>query len=75
MDTPDRREIHEGVKKVKERQAVTVNRHRQNKEGENRKEVLEVDSICTLVLEVNDRNQLNFRPTYNVQILGIDTLV
>jgi hypothetical protein len=107
MDTPDRREIHEEAKRVKESKQTPT-----KKRGEDGKDVLEIDDICTLVLEGNvktpfpylscminsvttsgnsvryniytsdghlrgtfNRNQLNHRPTYNAQILSIDTSV
>ncbi len=42
IDSPERKENCEGVKKAKERQEVTLNKYRQSKEGEDRKEVLEL---------------------------------
>ncbi len=47
IDSPERKEIHEGVKRAKERQAESVNKQRKKKTEGVRNEVLEVDEICT----------------------------
>jgi hypothetical protein len=47
IDTPDRREICEKVKKVKERQAIKMNKHRENMGEEDRNEVIKVDDIVS----------------------------
>ncbi len=53
IDSPERKDFREGVKKAKERQADSVNKQRQKKTEGVRKEVLEVEDVCTLILEGN----------------------
>jgi hypothetical protein len=105
-ESPERKEIHEGIKRAKEWQTVSVNKQTENKTEGVRKEALEVNEVCTLILEGKakapfpylacmitnvmknryslctrdghlrgtfNRNQLDYRPTYNGSILGIDT--
>jgi hypothetical protein len=52
VDTPRMREIREGVKQAKQRQAESVNKQRAKKADKGgRKKVLEVNDICTLTLD------------------------
>jgi hypothetical protein len=62
IDSPERKDIREGVKRAKERQADSVNKQRQKKTEGARKEVLEVDDVCTLILEGNIKAPFPYLP-------------
>ncbi len=52
VDAPSMRKMKERVKRAKERQAESVNKQRAKKADEGgRKEVLQVNDICTLTLD------------------------
>jgi hypothetical protein len=62
IDSPERKDIPEGVKKAEERQADSVKKQRQKKTEGVRKQVLEVDDIYTLILEGNVKAPLPYLP-------------